>query len=231
MGKKTNADKKWANKPDSAKLIYFLEQIMPTVDLASAIRRTFDEMYEISGQKEYAKLSGSDKCYIGNLCEKNVLKAFGLKKNKEENGPDTTVCGIMLDIKWSSSSDINKMPRTHQIPRRHVGEHVLIVCAHDYTNRYQIGILKADKKMLKPPPRKRNRGGPGQDGKRGINALGYASVVWLAEGSFPKNKNLLSETENKEIGVGQAQISDALGISRISICNHAKKQDPRKKRN
>jgi hypothetical protein len=225
MGKKIIGDKKWAKKPDSFKLISFFEQIMPTVDIASAIRRTFDEMYEISGQKEYSKLSGSDKRYIGNLCEKNILKAFGLEKNKEENGPDTTVCGIMLDIKWSSSSDVNnKMPKTHQIPRRHVGEHVFIVCANEYTNRYQIGILKADKKMLNPPPRKRNCGGPGQDGKRGINALGYASVVWLAEGYFPKNKNLLSEAENRKLGLSHASISDILVASRIFICNCVKRQ-------
>ena len=159
------------------------------------------------------------------------LRHLDSKKNKEENGPDTTVCGIMLDIKWSSSSDINnEMPKTHQIPRRHVGEHVLIVCANDYTNRYQIGILKADKKMLNPPPRKRNRGGPGQDGKRGINALGYASVVWLDEGFFPKNKNLLSETENRELRLDHAHISEILGVSRIYICDFMKTQASRKKR-
>lgn len=187
---KIQPQKEWTKKPDSAKLINLLSKIIEASDISLAIRKSFDDIYEISGQNEYKNLTKSDKCYFGNIIEKHILKSLNLKKNIEESGPDTNLEGIPFDIKSSSSSDPNNnMPKTHQIPRRHVGEHILLVCCNDYTNKYQIGVLKADRKMLKKAPRKRNNGGPGQDGKRGINALGYASAEWLAEGLFPKNKN------------------------------------------
>lgn len=218
MSKKTIPEKQWTKRPDSARLIRNLKQLIATADISRAMRLTYDEMYAISGQKEYGKLNKSDKCYLGNIAEKHILKALGLNKNEEESGPDTTVDGVLMDIKTSSSSNLNnEIPKTHQIPRKHVGEHILIVCCNDYTNTYQIGVLKADKKMLRPPPKKRTNGGPGQDGKRGINALGYASTVWLKKGKFPKNKNLHPDNKAHKQQMAISEIKEALSIPRGRI--------------
>lgn len=213
MNNKILPQKEWTEKPDSAKLIYLLKKIILSSNIPLAIRKSFDDIYEISGQSEYKKLTKSDKCYFGNIVEKHILKALGLKKNIEESGPDTNIEGISFDIKSSSSSDPNnKMPKTHQIPRKHVGEHILLICCNDYTNKYQIGVLKADRKMLKKAPRKRNSGGPSQDGKRGINALGYASAEWLAEGTFPKNQ-ILNITLQNAFNINN--VEEALQISKV----------------
>lgn len=189
MGKKIIPQKKWTKDPASSKVISYLKKIVLMADIESVIRRSFDEIYKISGKHKYGELTNTDKCYFGTIVEKHILKELGLAKSEDQYGPDTMIEGVPIDVKTSASKG-DKMPRTHKIPIKHVGEHILLVCCNDHVNKYQIGILKADRKMLRKISRKRNRGGPGQDGKRGINALGYASTEWLKEGSFPKSNSV-----------------------------------------
>lgn len=165
----------------------------------------------------------SEKLYLGNRVEHEVLHALELTKNPQ--GIDTEIDGHKVDIKFSLST-------SWMIPPEGVDHICMLLSADDDTSVFSVGVFRAAAELLNAPNR---------DGKRSIKRdAANNSVRWLATRA-PLMENFLLHldptirTAILNEGSGQARVTQAFRlvlekpISIVALDTLAVQRDPSKR--
>lgn len=191
--------------------------------LGNAIRRAIDWVIDGARTRRYSldELETSEKIYLGNRVEHEVLYDLGLPKAQRL---DTTICSIPVDIKFSLRTN-------WMIPPEAINQICILLSANDDTSEYSCGVFQALSSYLAKPNR---------DRKRGILAKGRTHVSWIADRS-PLPRNFLQHLDSSvrdrllELPPGQAAITElfrtviGIPIPRVAVDTLARQIDPHKR--
>lgn len=151
---------------------------------AQAIRQAIDWVIDGARTRRFSidQLQTSEKTYIGNRIEHELLHQWGLAK---EGTLDCIIEGIAVDIKFS-------LKTSWMIPPEAINQLCVIVSADDKTSLYKYGLLRARPEFL-------GQGEGNRDSKLGITALGRNQIHWIANNEkFPKNFLLHLSPEKRD---------------------------------
>jgi len=165
----------------------------------------------------------SEKLYLGNRVEHEVLHELGLVKRPQ--GIDTVIDGHEVDIKFSLSAN-------WMIPPEGVNHICLLLSADDISSLFSVGVFRAAAEFLSAPNR---------DGKRSIKRNAANNTVrWLAKDA-PLMENFLLHLDPEVRAAifgeksGQARVTQAFRlvlekpISTVALDTLAVQRDPSKR--
>jgi hypothetical protein len=138
---------------------------------ASAIRLAIDWVIDGARTQRYRieQLKASEKVYIGNRVEHEILHQWDLVK---EPPLDTKILDVPVDIKFS-------LRTSWMIPPEALDKLCIIVTANDDTSTFSIGLFRAKPEHLRRPNR---------DRKFGIKKTGRSAISWVArDAALPEN--------------------------------------------
>ena len=191
--------------------------------LGGAIRRAIDWVIDGARTRRYclAELETSEKIYLGNRVEHEVLFELSLSKTPPL---DTAICSIPVDIKFSLRTN-------WMIPPEATNHICVLLSADDDTSAYSCGVFHALSSYLAKPNR---------DRKRGILARGRSHVSWIAD-RLPLPRNFLLHLDSSvrdrlfALPPGQPAITQlfrtVIGkpIPKIAVDTLARQIDPHKR--
>ena len=140
--------------------------------IAAAIRRAFDWVIDgpRTGRYSIEQLKTSEKIYIGNRVEHEILHELELPKVPPL---DTVISGAEVDIKFS-------LEQSWMIPPEAIGKLCLIVSANDHRSVFNVGLLRVLPQWLGE--------GKNRDKKLGITVAGRKAIDWIRfEHPLPQN--------------------------------------------
>ena len=164
---------------------------------AEAIRLAIDWVIDGARTRRYSidQLQASEKTYIGNRVEHELLYQWGLMK---EGDLDCIIEGLCVDVKFSLGT-------SWMIPPEAIDQLCIIVTADDSASKYSYGLFRAKRDYL--------AGGAGnRDGKRGITAAGRTHIDWIVRNGDLVPNFLL----HLHPGVRQQILSHTSGQARVT---------------
>ena len=192
--------------------------------IGTAIRLAFDWVIDgpRTGRYSIDQLETTEKIYIGNRVEHEILHELGLPKVPPL---DTVICGAEVDIKFS-------LAQNWMIPPEAVGKLCLIVTANDVSSLFSVGLLRALPKWLGT--------GSNRDGKRSISAAGKLAISWMSNtpplpSNFLLNLDPTIRSEILALTTGQQRVNEVFRrmighpISTNALDTLAVQRDPSKR--
>ena len=191
---------------------------------ANTLRRSLDEVIDgmRTGRWSVDALEKTEKTYIGTKVE--ILFRFDFEL---EHGRmlDTRIQGHEVDIKCTVLTD-------WMIPQEAIGQLCLLVKIDDKRSCFSIGVVRANRELL--------RIAPNRDKKLSISAEGKKAIRWLVQdGRLPTNflAELSEEVRQKIFSQpsGQLRVNELFRsvqgriIPRVAIETVARQKDPMKR--
>ncbi|MDQ7013708.1 MAG: NaeI family type II restriction endonuclease [Planctomycetota bacterium] len=215
------------SEPDSgvAAVTEWLGSEKRVESIGRGIRAAIDWVIDGARTRRYSlgQVEQSEKLYLGNRIEHEVLHELGLVKNPQ--GIDTAIEGHEVDIKFSLSTN-------WMIPPEGVGHICMLLSADDDSSVFSVGVFRAAAELLNASNR---------DEKRSIKRSAARNIVhWLAKDA-PLSENFLLHLDpdvrtailNEKSG--QARVTQAFRlvqekpISIVALDTLAVQRDPSKR--
>lgn len=139
--------------------------------IGRALRKSFDEVIDGPRTGRYCieQLEKTEKTYIGTKVEIVLRNELELARGEIL---DNQILGHEVDTKFSISGG-------WMIPREAVNQICLLVSGNDNSGRCSAGLLRMTPDVL--------TNGANQDGKKSVSAFGKGQILWLADGTMPRN--------------------------------------------
>lgn len=203
---------------------FFLRRSGFEQQAAETLRRALDEVIDgmRTGRWTVQSLEKTEKTYIGTKVEILFRFEFDLDEGRVL---DTQIQGHEVDIKCT-------VQRDWMIPREALSRLCLLVQVDDERSRFSIGVVRAEKSLM--------RSGLNRDQKTSLSTEGKKAIRWLVkDGALPENFLAgLDESVRARImsqPSGQLRINELLRsvqgriIPRIAIETVARQKDPMKR--
>jgi hypothetical protein len=196
---------------------------------ARVIRESIDMLYDgrHTGRFRWDQLFKTEKTHAGTLLEINLQREFGFK---DGDRMDFKISGVDVDCKYSQRKG------AWMIPPEAVGQVCLVVWFSDEQSRWELGVVRADKRIL--------GAGANRDLKRTIRMDSRGAICWVHQDArLPENALLRLPTEDINAiftvlagkGNGQKRVNElfrraqGLLISRAVVETVAMQDDPMKR--
>lgn len=166
-----------------------------------------------TGRFSIVQLDKTEKTYIGTKVEHMLLYHLDLPKHRQI---DTRVNGVRVDIKCT-------IGKNWTIPREALGVICLLVQIDEAKRTFRLGLIRITEEVLSK--------GKNRDGKRTLNPIGRAQIVWvlpngllarsvLAELKPEEREDILGETSGnarfcKLFQLAQGRVVEATDIEAI----------------
>ncbi len=169
------ADSLACDDPDFARIRAWFDNSDRLERIGESIRLALDWVIDgpRTGRYSIDQLQTSEKIYIGNRVEHEILHELDLPKVPPL---DTMIDGIAVDLKFS-------IDRSWMIPPEAIGEVCLILSANDLGSVFNVGLLRVQQKWL-------GRAEGNRDKKMGITAAGRKAIDWIRR-DHPLPRNFL----------------------------------------
>lgn len=165
--------------------------------IGRGIRTAIDWVIDGARTRRYSveQVNQSEKLYLGNRVEHEVLHELGLEKQSQ--GIDTIIQGHQVDIKFSLKTN-------WMIPPEGIDHVCVLLSADDDSSVFSVGVFRAAAGLLNAPNR---------DGKRSIKREAANNAVrWLASRA-PLAENFLLHLDP---AVRTAILAETSGQSRVT---------------